>query len=48
MKVKTSVALRQETLISMRELIRKGQFRNKSHVMEFAVEKLLREENESG
>ena len=43
MKVKTSVALGQETLVSMRELIRKGQFRNKSHVMEFAVEKLIKE-----
>ncbi|MBI2138851.1 hypothetical protein HYU13_04635 [Candidatus Woesearchaeota archaeon] len=46
MKVKTSVALGQETIGSMGELMHKGKFRNKSHIMEFAVEKLLVEENE--
>jgi len=43
MKVKTSVALGHETLISMRELVRRGQFRNKSHIMEFAIQKLIEE-----
>ena len=41
MKHKTSVALDEETLARMRELIRSGLFRNKSHVMEYAVKKLL-------
>ncbi len=42
MKHKTSVALDEETLAAMRELVRNGLFRNKSHVMEFAVKKLLK------
>ena len=41
MKIKTSVALGEKTLISMRELVRTGQFRNKSHLMEYAILKLL-------
>lgn len=43
MKIKTSVALEEETIQSMRELVRKGLFRNKSHVMEFSVNKLVDE-----
>ena len=41
MKHKTSIALDEATLLAMRELVRSGLFRNKSHVMEFAVKKLL-------
>lgn len=41
MKHKTSVALDTETILAMRELVRKGVFRNKSHIMEFAVKKLI-------
>ena len=41
MKYKTSVALDEGTIAKMRELVRSGQFRNKSHVMEFAILKLL-------
>lgn len=41
MKLKTSVALDEETLTQMRELVRDGSFRNKSHVMEFAVKRLI-------
>lgn len=44
MKVKTSVALDMETLMLMSKLVRNGQFRNKSHVMEFAVRKLIDED----
>lgn len=47
MKHKTSVALDGETLTAMRELVRNGLFRNKSHVMEYAVRKLL-EERQNG
>ena len=46
MKFKTSVALDEETIVSIRELIRDGQFRNKSHVMEFAVKKLVGDIND--
>ena len=41
MKHKTSVALGEETLARMRELVRSGAFRNRSHVMEYAVGRLL-------
>ncbi len=41
MKLKTSVALDEETLTAMRELVRAGVFRNKSHVMEYAVKELI-------
>ena len=43
MKHKTSVALEEHTLAAMRELVRTGLFRNKSHVMEFAVKRLVSE-----
>ncbi len=43
MKIKTSVALDEETICSMRELVRKGLFRNKSYVMEYSVKKLIDE-----
>ncbi|MBS3133313.1 hypothetical protein J4470_04310 [Candidatus Woesearchaeota archaeon] len=43
MKHKTSVALDEETIVRMRELVRSGSFRNKSHVMEFAINKFFRE-----
>lgn len=44
MKHKTSVAFDEDTLISIRELVRTGSFRNKSHVVEYAVKKLIDEE----
>ena len=48
MKRKTSVALEEETLATMRELVRNGLFRNKSHVMEYAVKKLISEVGKDG
>ena len=41
MKHKTSVSFDEETIIKIRELIRTGNFRNKSHVVEFAIQKLI-------
>lgn len=41
MKHKTSVAFDKETIEGIRGLVRTGSFRNKSHVVEFAVKKLL-------
>ena len=43
MKVKTSVALDEETLLRMRKVVRRGHFRNKSHLMEFAINCLIEE-----
>lgn len=47
MKIKTSVALEEETIHSMQELVRKGLFRNKSHLMEYSVKKLVGEVKEN-
>ena len=43
MKHKTSVAFDETTILGILELMRSGTFRNKSHVVEYAVLKLLRE-----
>ena len=41
MKYKTSVSFSEETILGIREVIKLGRFRNKSHVVEYAVNKLL-------
>jgi len=41
MKHKLSVTLEQEIILKMNDLLRDGTFRNKSHIMEYAVRKLL-------
>ena len=48
MKHKTSVALEEGTLVAMKELVRNGLFRNKSHVMEYAVKRLIGEVGKDG
>ena len=48
MKHKTSVALDEETLAAMHELVRTGLFRNKSHVMEYALKRLTCEVKKDG
>jgi len=45
MKHKTSVSFDEKTLYGIRDLMRSGLFRNKSHVVEYAVNKLLNEVN---
>ncbi len=41
MKHKLSITLEQETLLKMNDRIRDSIFRNKSHLAEFAIKKLL-------
>ncbi len=43
MKYKTSVTFDKETIFGIQALIRLGLFRNKSHVTEYAVKKLIEE-----
>ncbi|MFC1691576.1 ribbon-helix-helix domain-containing protein [Nanoarchaeota archaeon] len=43
MKHKTSVSFDEKTIEAIRELIRSRYFRNKSHVVEYAVHKLIDE-----
>ncbi len=46
MKHKLSITMDEETIIKIREAIREGSFRNKSHAIEYAVKRLLEKENE--
>ncbi len=41
MKHKLSISIDKETLKQLEEVLVSGKFRNKSHVVEFAVNKLL-------
>lgn len=46
MKIQTSITIEQEIMLKLKERIRDGSFRNKSHLFEFAVRKLLEEAKE--
>lgn len=41
MKEKICISMDSETLLKIKEKVREGTFRNKSHAIEFAVTKLL-------
>lgn len=43
MKHKLSISIDRETLEEMEEVLVSGKFRNKSHVVEYAVNKFLKE-----
>ena len=45
MKQKLSITIDEKTVLDMFTAIQTGKFRNKSHVVEFAVKKLLEVEN---
>ncbi|MBI1935854.1 hypothetical protein HYS31_05425 [Candidatus Woesearchaeota archaeon] len=45
MKEKISITLDEGTVLGIHEAISSGKFRNKSHVVEYAVKKLLEVEN---
>lgn len=44
MKIQTSITVEKEILNKIKDRLRDGSFRNKSHLFEFAVRKLLEEE----
>jgi Arc/MetJ-type ribon-helix-helix transcriptional regulator len=44
MKIQTSITVDEEIFVKLKERLRDGSFRNKSHLFEFAVRKLLAEE----
>jgi len=48
MKAKISVSIDEETLVKMRERLREGSFRNKSHLIEYAVKFFLGSETKNG
>lgn len=45
MKHKISVTIDEDSVLDILKTIETGKFRNKSHFVEFAVKKLLEEEN---
>lgn len=42
-KKRISATVERETILKIKEILRKGNFRNKSHVIEAAIEKLAEE-----
>ena len=44
MKQKISISIEEEKVKELDELLKKSKFRNKSHIMEIALEKLLEDE----
>ena len=48
MKHKLSVTLDEDLVAEINEALSTGKFRNKSHIIEYAVKKLLEEENGFG
>ena len=45
MKLKLSVSLDEETIAEIQKQLHSGRFRNKSHVVEYAIKKLLEKED---
>ena len=45
MKQKISISIDEDTLQNILKTIESGKFRNKSHVVEYAVKRLLEEKN---
>jgi len=43
MKIQTSITIDEEIMSKIKNRLRDGSFRNKSHLFEFAVRKLLEE-----
>ena len=43
MKIQTSITVDEEVMLKLKERLREGSFRNKSHLFEVAVRKLLEE-----
>jgi Arc/MetJ-type ribon-helix-helix transcriptional regulator len=46
MKQKISISIGEENLKKVEELLKQSRFRNKSHVLEYALEKMLEDEND--
>ncbi|MBS3085652.1 hypothetical protein J4225_03125 [Candidatus Pacearchaeota archaeon] len=47
MKQKISITIDEEKLIVVEQLLKNGRFRNKSHVLEYSLEKFLKEEQKN-
>ncbi len=47
MKKKISVSVEEKTILKLNDFVSEGSFRNKSHVVEFAINRLIKQQNES-
>ncbi len=47
MKHQITITIEEEVMIEMKEQVRQGTFRNKSHMFEFAIRKLLKDVNQN-
>ena len=48
MKTKMSITIDEEKLVTINEILQKGLFRNKSHILEYALIKFLEKEQKIG
>ena len=46
MKHKISISVDEETLVKIRDILRKGRFRNRSHAFEYAINHVAEEVEE--
>lgn len=44
MKQKLSITIEKDTIKLIEDIIKEGRFRNKSHIVEYSINKFLREE----
>ena len=44
MKHKLSISVDEETILRIREAMREGRFRNRSHAFEYAIKEVLKEQ----
>ena len=45
MKLKLSISMDEETVSKLEEAVKDGRFRNKSHIVEYAVNKMLKQDD---
>jgi len=48
MKYKLSVTIDEDVVLNLQELLRDDMFRNKSHIVEYALKKMIRENKKDG
>lgn len=48
MKQKISISIDEEKMEEIEELLKGPRFRNKSHIIEYSLERFLQEENKNG
>ena len=47
MKTKLSISINKELVKKIEDIVNKGRFRNKSHILEYSLKKFIEDKNES-